>query len=275
MVAVRIDNVRYDYSHGDSRVEALKGVSLEIESGEFVALAGRNGSGKSTLAKLMNGLMLPTEGSVEAFGVSTADEDRIFEVRRNVGMVFQNPDNQMIATVVEDEIAFGPENVGVPREEIEQRIDWALACVGMSGHRKSTPHKMSGGQKQRIAIAGVLALKPKVLLLDESTAMLDPAGRREIMNVLKALHRDGITVVLITHFMEEAAEADRIVVLHDGTIAMQGTPEEIFRRREELERYKLRLPPVQAIADMLRERNVDVGEISSEEELVDRICRLL
>lgn len=274
MNAIEIKNVSYSYQ--GSKKYALKNVSLEVAEGEFIALLGGNGSGKSTLAKLLNGLFTPTLGEVSVFGVSTAEESTVFDVRKNVGMVFQNPDNQMVASVIEDDVAFGPENIGLPREEIERRIDWALGAVGMAEYRSRTPFKLSGGQKQRIAIAGVLALKPRVIVLDESTAMLDPKGRAEVMKVIKALNKEeGMTVILITHFMEEAMQADRVVVLSAGEIALSGSPREVFSDRASLSRAKLALPPALAVADMLREGGMAVGEIETEEELVEEICRFL
>lgn len=216
MEAVTFENVKFIYREDDPAY-AVNGVSLSIGEGQFVAVLGRNGSGKSTLAKLINALLTPTEGKVTVFGMDTADPKQTFEIRKSAGMVFQNPDNQTVASIVEDDVAFGPENIGVPREEIGKRIDFALDAVGMQAFRHSTPSRLSGGQKQRIAIAGVLAIMPKIMILDESTAMLDPKGRREVMDVIKKLNKErGMTVILITHFMEEALEADRAIVMHRG-----------------------------------------------------------
>ena len=269
-----IDNVTFGYDKKSGDV--LKSVSLQIEEGEFVCVVGRNGSGKSTLAKTINGLLTPSEGSIKVFGVDTKEESTIFDVRKNVGMVFQNPDNQMVASIVEDDVAFGPENLGIPREEIKARIDWALKAVGMEEYRHGTPNKLSGGQKQRIAIAGVLALKPRVLVLDEATAMLDPRGRREVMDTVRELNKkENITVIHITHYMEECVGADRVVVVDGGEIVMQGRPEEVFSKRSELSTYQLGLPPVMALADMLRERGVEIGVVHKEDELVEELCRLL
>ena len=274
MKAISVKNVSYKYSN--AKRFALKSVSFDVEEGEFVALLGGNGSGKSTLAKHLNGLFTPTSGSVTVFDVDTACADTVFDVRKSVGMVFQNPDNQMVASVIEDDVAFGPENIGLPREEIERRVDWALAAVGMDGYRTRAPFKLSGGQKQRIAIAGVLALTPRVIVLDESTAMLDPKGRDEVMNVIRQLNKEkNMTVILITHFMEEAALADRVMVLKDGEIVLSGTPKEVFSDRAALNDAKLALPPTQAIADMLREGGMPVGAVNTDEELVEEICRLL
>lgn len=272
MNAIEVNNLSYSYD----REPALNDVSFSIKEGEFVALLGSNGSGKSTLAKLLNGLLVPSEGKVSIFGMDTADENLIYDIRKNVGMVFQNPDNQMIATIIEDDIAFGPENIGLSREEIEARIDWALDAVNMKAYRKHTPFKLSGGQKQRIAIAGVLALKPRILVLDESTAMLDPRGRAEVMDAVKRLNKEeGITLIHITHYMEEAVDADRIMILDGGRLTATGTPDEIFGNRPLLTKAKLCLPPVLAVADMLRAGGMQIGSVRSEEDLVEEICRSL
>ena len=273
---IKFENVYYEYPGEDKAVVAVKGVSLEIEDGSFVCVCGENGSGKSTLAKLMNGLLPPTSGVVTVDGriTATEEETELFAIRQKVGMVFQNPDNQMIASIIEDEIAFGPENLGVPREEIGERIDYALSAVGMTEYRYNTPYKLSGGQKQRIAIASVLAMKPEVLVLDESTAMLDPKGRADVMKVAEDLNKQGITIVLITHFMEEATRADRVIVMNEGSIVMDGSPEEIFRKREEIERYDLELPVADAIAAALIGEGVPLEDkIYSESELAEAICR--
>ena len=273
---IRFDNVTYAYPAEESDLVAVREVSLTIEDGSFVCICGENGSGKSTLAKLMNGLLQPTAGVVTVDGKTTATEEEteLFAIRQKVGMVFQNPDNQMVASIIEDEIAFGPENLGVPREEIGERITYALEAVGMSEHRKHTPYKLSGGQKQRIAIAAVLAMRPEVLVLDESTAMLDPKGRAEVLKVAEDLHRQGITVVLITHFMEEAARADRVVVMKDGRVVMDGAPEEIFRDREAIAKYDLELPVADALAATLIEAGLPLEDkIYGESELAEAICR--
>ncbi|MGN0771274.1 MAG: energy-coupling factor transporter ATPase [Christensenellales bacterium] len=278
MPIIELQNVSYTYNASSrDRVEAVKNVSLSIEEGSFVALVGHNGSGKSTLAKLLNGLLLPTGGTVRIYGMDTAKSDNIYEIRKNVGMVFQNPDNQMIASIVEDDIAFGPENLGVPREEIIERVDWALSKVGMSEHKKGTPFKMSGGQKQRLAIAGILAIKPKVLVLDESTAMLDPRGRKEVMQVAKELNRqEGITVINITHYMDEALDADRLVVMNEGQIVLDGTPKEVFAKHEYLQTIKLSVPPVTALAVRLANQGMPIDtNVTTKEELVEELCRLL
>ena len=273
---IRFDNVTYAYPAEERDLVAVREVSLTIEDGSFVCICGENGSGKSTLAKLMNGLLQPTVGVVTVDGKTTATEEEaeLFAIRQKVGMVFQNPDNQMVASIIEDEIAFGPENLGVPREEIGERITYALEAVGMSEHRKHTPYKLSGGQKQRIAIAAVLAMRPEVLVLDESTAMLDPRGRAEVLKVAEDLHRQGITVVLITHFMEEAARADRVVVMKDGRVVMDGAPEEIFRDREAIAKYDLELPVADALAASLIEAGLPLEDkIYGESALAEAICR--
>lgn len=276
--AIKLENVSFSYPMNDGEEQkAVNGVSLEIEEGAFVALVGHNGSGKSTLAKLLNGLLAPTAGRVLVYGADTADEKKVFEVRSSVGMVFQNPDNQMIATNVEDDIAFGPENLGVPREEIIKRVDWALEKVGMSEFRHATPFKMSGGQKQRLAIAGVLAIKPRVMVLDESTAMLDPKGREEVMQVVKQLNREEkMTVVHITHYMDEALDADRLIVMNDGKVVLDGKPADVFAEHKLLTKIKLGVPCVTRLAVTLAEAGIAVDpRITDEEEFVDSLCRLL
>ena len=275
MEAVRFENVKYSYRDGGADF-AVNGVTLSVREGEFVAVLGRNGSGKSTLAKLINALLVPTEGSVKVFGMDTSDDKQTFEIRRNAGMVFQNPDNQTVASVVEDDVAFGPENIGVPREEIGRRIDFALGAVGMREFRHATPARLSGGQKQRIAIAGVLAIMPKILILDESTAMLDPKGRREVMDVVKRLNREQkMTVLLITHFMDEALEADRAIVMHRGEVVMDGAPEEIFARSDELETYNLTLPRAAYVCKKLQAAGMPVADSFTAEELAEAICASL
>ena len=276
--AIKLENVSFSYPMNDGEEQkAVNGVSLEIEEGAFVALVGHNGSGKSTLAKLLNGLLAPTAGRVLVYGADTADEKKIFEVRSSVGMVFQNPDNQMIATNVEDDIAFGPENLGVPREEIIKRVDWALEKVGMSEFRHATPFKMSGGQKQRLAIAGVLAIKPRVMVLDESTAMLDPKGREEVMQVVKQLNlEEKMTVVHITHYMDEALDADRLIVMNDGKVVLDGKPADVFAEHKLLTKIKLGVPCVTRLAVTLAEAGIAVDpRITDEEAFVDSLCRLL
>jgi energy-coupling factor transport system ATP-binding protein len=225
-------------------VEALKGVSLHIKKGEFVAILGHNGSGKSTLAKHFNALLTPTDGKCVVDGIDTAEESRVFDVRSNVGMVFQNPDNQIVSSVVEEDVAFAPENLGVPPEEIRRRVDDALDVVGMREYAKHASHLLSGGQKQRVAIAGVLAMQPSCIVLDEPTAMLDPRGRKSVLNTLESLHKRGFTIVIITHNMHEATLAERIIIMNSGEIAMSGTPREVYARTEVLTRAGLELPQI-------------------------------
>lgn len=276
MPQIELTNVSYSYRVGEGQtVRALRNVTFSVEKGEFVALAGMNGSGKSTLAKLLNGLFIPSAGDVVIDGINTRDEERTFDVRRKAGMVFQNPDNQMVATIIEDDVAFGPENVGIPREEIIERVDWALEAVGMTEFRTRSASKLSGGQKQRVAIAGVLAMKPDIIIFDESTSMLDPEGRAEIMDVAKKLNESGITVITITHNMDEAAQADRIIVLKKGRLVLDGTPKEVFASPE-VEACGLALPPAAAMQRMLEERGFAFGStVTDEDELVEGICAQL
>ena len=278
MQAISMQDVTYCYRVDDSELRAVDGVSLEIEEHEFVVLLGSNGSGKSTLAKMMNGLLVPESGTVTVYGDQTADEtdEVVFRIRSTVGMVFQNPDNQMVARIIEADVAFGPENLGVPHDEIVERVKWALEAVGMYDYRSHTPLKLSGGQKQRVAIASVLAMKPKVLVLDESTAMLDPVGRAEVMEVLHDLNeKEGLTVVLITHHMDECVGADRAVVMKSGKIVYQGAPHELFANEPLVTSCGLELPPVAKVATLLNERGyaVDGGECDLT-RLAEQICRL-
>ena len=277
MSIIKVENVSYDYRRfEEEKLPAVRGVSFEIEEGEFVVIGGANGSGKSTLAKMLNGLLKPTCGKIEVLGMDVSNEEKVFEIRRNVGIVFQNPDNQTVASIVEDDVAFGPENLGVPREEIVSRVQWALKAVGMEEYAKSTPFKMSGGQKQRIAIAGILAMKPKIIVLDEGTSMLDPNGRKEVMAVLKKLNQEeNMTVIHITHHMEEAADADRILVMDGGKLVMDGAPREVFADGEKLKEHALSLPVAAELADMLRKAGLPVREsVLSEDELLEEIWRL-
>ena len=277
MSQVEVKNVKFSYSKKEENaVYALKGISFVIEKGEFVSVVGRNGCGKSTLAKLLNGLFEPSSGKVTICGYDTENEDTIFEIRKRAGMVFQNPDNQMVATIVEDDIAFGPENLGVPPEEIEKRVASALDTVGMSEYRHATASKLSGGQKQRIAIAGVLSMEPEILIFDEATSMLDPKGRGEVMSVAKKLNAQGITVINITHNMDEVVMGDRVLALNDGQLVFDGTPKELFKDVEILKRAKLDLPPVAKFRNMLIERGIKVSEdILQSNELVEEIWQLL
>ena len=248
----------------------LKGISTSITSGEFVAILGHNGSGKSTLARHLNALLNPTQGTIWISGKDTKDPDNLWDIRQTVGMVFQNPDNQIIATVVEEDVAFGPENLGVPPNEIRSTVDEMLAAVGMSAYTNSAPHNLSGGQKQRVAIAGVLAMRPSCIVLDEPTAMLDPAGRREVLNTVKKLNGEGITIILITHFMEEAALAERVLVMHEGEIVLDADPRGVFSQVDTMKSYNLAVPPVTALAHQLRDAGVDVsGDILTVSEFVE------
>lgn len=281
-VIIKLENVTYKYKvyqedGAPVREErGLNSVSLEIYEGEFLALVGHNGSGKSTLAKLLNGLLLAQSGDVSVDGLNPKVKKELYKIREQVGMVFQNPDNQMIASIVEDDIAFGPENLGVPREEIVERVEGALRAVNMSEFHDKTPTKLSGGQKQRIAIAGVLAICPRVLVLDEATSMLDPQGRRDVMETVKKLNREGITVVTITHFMDEVTEADRVVVLSDGELVMQGAPQEIFRENDKLREYGLDVPRSVALSNELFKAGLDLSPATTDiNELGEELCRLL
>ena len=257
---IRFENVHFTYPEGSR--EILCGIDLEISEGSFVAVLGHNGSGKSTLAKHMNAILLPTEGRVLVAGLDTADEDKLLDLRRTVGMVFQNPDNQIVANVVEDDVAFAPENLGVPSEEIRQRVDAALKQVGMFELRMHAPHLLSGGQKQRVAIAGVIAMQPRVLVLDEPTAMLDPQGRREVVQTVTALCREkGMTVVLITHHMEECIGADRLIVMSNGTIVADGSPQAVFSQVELMEREGLDVPETTRV---LHELGLDTDALDPE-----------
>ena len=271
---IQTENLTYRYEGADR--DAVKGVSLSVRRGEFLAVLGRNGSGKSTLGKLLNALIAPTEGSVCVCGIRPDTEDNTFLIRQKCGMVFQNPDNQTVATIVEEDVAFGPENLGVAPEEIRARVDWALEKVGMTAFRRTAPSMLSGGQKQRVAIAGVIAMKPEIIVFDESTSMLDPAGRLEVMETAKALNREnGVTVVWITHFMDEAAQASRLIVMDDGEIRLDGAPRQVFSRVKEIQSYGLEAPDMTVLAAMLRERGLNVsGEILTVEEMEVELCRL-
>lgn len=274
-VLISVENASFNYKNGDEKIVGVQNLSLEIRRGEFVALLGHNGSGKSTFAKLLNGFLTLDEGKITVDGIDASDEDKIFELRRKVGMVFQNPDNQMVASVIEDDIAFGPENLGVPREEIIERVNWALDAVGMSEHRERTPFKLSGGQKQRVAIAGILAMLPDVLILDESTAMLDPEGRAEVLSVIKKLNKEkNMTVILITHYMDEALEADTVFVMGGGRLLSHGAPKAVFADFEAIKEAKLELPVSTAISKTLSDNGYQINIALTDEELAEEICRL-
>ena len=283
MGIVKAAKLVYEYIRRDEEENieevkrAIDGVDVDIKKGDFVAVLGHNGSGKSTLAKHVNGLLLPTEGTVWVGDMDTRDEEHIWDVRKTAGMVFQNPDNQIIGNIVEEDVGFGPENIGVPTEEIWKRVEESLKAVGMTAYRLQSPNKLSGGQKQRVAIAGVMAMKPECIILDEPTAMLDPNGRREVIRTIHELNRtEGITVLLITHYMEEAIEADRIIVMDDGRIAMDGQPREIFSRVKELKSHGLDVPQVTELAWELKEAGMPLTDgILSREELVEQLVPLL
>ena len=273
---IRVQNVSFAYSReeGSEPVKAIDGISFVIEAGSFTAIIGKNGSGKSTLAKNLNGLLLPTEGDILVADYNTKDDAHIWDVRQTAGMVFQNPDNQLVSAIVEDDVAFGPENLGVDPQEIRQRVDQALEAVNMGQFKNKAPHLLSGGQKQRIAIAGVVAMKPRCIIFDEPTAMLDPKGRKEIMAIIDELHREGITVVLITHFMEEAVRADRVMIMHEGKILLDGTPAEVFSQGALIKSVNLDVPPIVELADELRAVGISVpDEIITEEEMVAYVCQ--
>lgn len=276
---IKIENLSFAYSNEETgqKTEVLKNVSLDIKRGEFVAILGHNGSGKSTLAKLMNAILVPTSGKVWANGIDTSDEARLFDIRSSVGMVFQNPDNQLVTTIVEEDVAFAPENMGIPPAQIRERVDYALKTVGMYDFRRSAPHHLSGGQKQRIAIAGVLAMMPDVIVLDEPTAMLDPSGREEIIFTVSRLNREeGMTVVLITHYMDEAVRADRVVVMNRGQIELSGTPREVFPHIEELKKIGLDVPQATELAHLLIKNGYDIkNDVLTAEECVSELKQLI
>ena len=271
---IEAQHVSFKYDNAEAC--AVKDVSLTIEAGEFVAILGRNGSGKSTFAKLLNALQLPTEGTLMVNGLRATSEDDCYEVRKSCGMVFQNPDNQIVATIVEEDCAFGLENLGTPPEEIRRRVDEVLKDVGMADYAEASPSMLSGGQKQRVAVAGVLAMKPRIIVFDESTAMLDPVGRRDVFQLARHLNREeGITIVWITHFMEEAAQADRLIVMDQGRIALEGTPREVFVQLDKVLALGLDVPEMMKLAAMLRNCGVKLPrEIMTVDEMAVELCRL-
>ncbi len=270
------DNIMFRYDDQEQQY-ALKGVSLEVKKGEFVAVLGANGCGKSTLAKHFNAILLPEQGTVTVEGMNTADDDRLYDIRQKVGMVFQNPDNQIVATVVEEDVAFALENLGVPPDEIRTRIDQSMEMAGIYKYREKAPHKLSGGQKQRVAIAGVIAMGPDCLVLDEATAMLDPIGREKVMRTIHTLNKKyGITVVTITHYMEEAAQADRVIVMSQGKIVMEGTPKEVFSQTERVRSLNLDVPQAAELRDELVKAGLDLPEgIIDTEECAQALYALL
>ena len=279
---VQTDDLIFEYAKRDEEgnvigsYRAIDQVNLEVEEGQFIAVLGHNGSGKSTLAKHLNAILVPTEGTVWVDGTNTSDPNELWNVRQSAGMVFQNPDNQIIGTVVEEDVGFGPENLGVPTDEIWQRVEDSLKAVGMISYRHHSPNKLSGGQKQRVAIAGVIAMKPRCIVLDEPTAMLDPNGRKEVLRTVEKLRKkEKVTVILITHYMEEVIDADKVFVMDHGHVVMEGTPREIFSQVDTLKKYRLDVPQVTILADELKKRGLDIpAGILRKEELVEAICRL-
>ena len=281
MGIIKARKLGYDYFEYEEEgkdpevVHAIEDVDLDIQTGQFITVLGHNGSGKSTLAKHMNALLVPTEGTMWVDHMDTAEDDELWKIRQEAGMVFQNPDNQIIATVVEEDVGFGPENLGVPTDEIWRRVDESLQATGMVAYRKQSPNKLSGGQKQRVAIAGVMAMKPKCIILDGPTAMLDPNGRKEVLKAVRELNqKEGVTVILITHYMEEVIYSDKVFVMDEGRLVMQGTPREIFSQVEKLKELRLDVPQVTLLAYELRQKGLPIPEgILTIEELVDEICR--
>ena len=282
MKMIKTDKLVFEYAKRDEegniigKSRAIDEVSLDIEPGQFIAILGHNGSGKSTLAKHMNALLVPSGGTMWVDGMDTKEEEHLWDVRQSAGMVFQNPDNQIIGTVVEEDVGFGPENLGVPTDEIWQRVEESLKAVGMIEYRHHSPNKLSGGQKQRVAIAGVVAMEPKCIVMDEPTAMLDPVGRREVLKTVHKLRKQKkVTVILITHYMEEVVDADKIFVMDHGKVVMEGSPKEIFSKVDELKSYRLDVPQVTILADELRKRGLDIPKgILRKEELVEAVERL-
>mgnify|MGYP001829310082 CR=1 FL=1 len=282
MNIIKAVKLAYEYKRygEDGQVEetlrAVDGVDLDVKKGDFVAILGHNGSGKSTLAKQINALLVPTEGTLYVDGMDTKDPEKVWDIRQSAGMVFQNPDNQIIGSVVDEDVGFGPENMGIPTKEIWERVEESLRSVGMWEYRHSSPNKLSGGQKQRVAIAGVVAMHPKCIVLDEPTAMLDPVGRKDVIRTVRALNMvEDVTVILITHYMEEGIYADKVIVMDDGKVVMQGTPGEIFSQVDTLKKYRLDVPQVTLLAHELKKAGLDLpAGILSIEELVDNLCQL-
>ena len=282
MNIIKAVKLAYEYKRygEDGQVEetlrAVDGVDLDVKKGDFVAILGHNGSGKSTLAKQINALLVPTEGTLYVDGMDTKDPEKVWDIRQSAGMVFQNPDNQIIGSVVDEDVGFGPENMGIPTKEIWERVEESLRSVGMWEYRHSSPNKLSGGQKQRVAIAGVVAMHPKCIVLDEPTAMLDPVGRKDVIRTVRALNMvEDVTVILITHYMEEVIYADKVIVMDDGKVVMQGTPREVFSQVGKLKEYRLDVPQVTILADLLRQSGIDVPVgVLHRQELVDAILRV-
>lgn len=275
---IKCENLVFKYTSHEDGIEkyAINGVDLTVNKGEFLVVLGHNGSGKSTLAKHMNALLIPSDGYVYVDGLNTKDKDNVWDVRSKAGMVFQNPDNQMVATIVEEDVAFGPENLGVDPKEIRKRVDESLEKVGMSEYKRHAPHLLSGGQKQRVAIAGILAMQPECIIFDEPTAMLDPSGRKEVLKNIKEINKEyGITIVLITHYMDEAAQADRIVVMDEGKLILEGNPKDVFSQVELIKKIGLDVPQVTELSYELRKEGIDLdSKIINVDEMVDALCQL-
>ncbi len=266
----------FEYKGEDKNVVAVNNLNLEIKQGQFIAILGHNGSGKSTLAKLMNAILLPSGGKIYINKMDTTKEENLWEIRRSAGMVFQNPDNQIVATIVEEDVAFGPENLGIEPKEIRRRVDKSLGAIGIENLSKKAPHQLSGGQKQRVAIAGILAMKPDCIIFDEPTAMLDPSGRAEVMDTICRLHEEGITILHITHFMDEAVKADRVIVMEDGKIALEGTPREVFSNTDKIKEMGLDAPQVTLLSHELSKAGVKIpNNILTVDEMVEELCQLL
>lgn len=278
MSFIKCENVCFNYkSENSTPIPVLKNIDLEIEQGQFVALVGKNGCGKSTLAKHFNAILTPSEGKVYIDNMDTCDESLTYDIRRNVGLVLQNPENQIVATIVEEDVAFGPENLGIPPQEIRETVDWALKAVDMYDYRTHSPNKLSGGQKQRVAIASIIAMKPKCIVLDEPTAMLDPKGRREVIDTITRLNKEmGITIILITHYMEEAVNADRVIVMEEGNMIIDGTPEQVFTQVERIQELGLDVPQCTLLMHRLREKGMSLpGNILEVEACVDALDKML
>ncbi|HSQ34006.1 MAG TPA: energy-coupling factor transporter ATPase [Peptostreptococcaceae bacterium] len=273
---IKVDNVSFVYMSEETSFKAIDNLSLNIKEGEFVAIIGHNGSGKSTLSKNLNAILKPTQGDIYISNMNTKEDDKLWEIRQNAGMVFQNPDNQIVATIVEEDVAFGPENLGIEPKEIKKRVKESLNAVGMYDFRKKQPHLLSGGQKQRVAIAGIIAMKPKCIIFDEATAMLDPSGRKEVIKTIKKLNKEeNITILHITHFMEEAVDADRVVVMENGKKVIEGTPREVFRQVEKLKSIGLDVPYMTELAKELKSEGIDIDDsILTVDEMVMKLCQL-
>ena len=273
---INVNNISYEYITEEYSYKAIDNLSLDVKQGEFVAIIGHNGSGKSTLSKNLNAILMPTEGNILIDGNDTKDEEKLWDIRQTAGMVFQNPDNQIVATIVEEDVAFGPENLGVEPTLIRERVEDALKSVGIYELKDRQPHLLSGGQKQRVAIAGIIAMRPKCIIFDEATAMLDPSGRKEVMNVIKKLNKEeNITTLHITHYMEETVQADRVVVVDKGKKLLEGTPKEVFKNVDLLKKIGLDVPYMTELAGLLREEGLDIDDdILTVDEMVDKLCQL-